>query len=215
MLSRVVVLFFVFAVIPASSALAADSPTGGLILHSWQMQDGRVSQEVWCDQSDWHARTLNYDAGGSIEGQTVVSVKGRTVRTDSLAYPDKTWTTFTAVLPPGGSDMGITDSQYFPATIRRYVKQRWIGAVGPRQKVDGYETIHLQGQVGSELLEYWVRPGSYLIVQARQTPVANGGPVGAGSTVEFSWLPATAANLAKTRLSVPPGFTHHQGTVIG
>lgn len=215
MLSRVVVLLFVLAGLPASSALAAGSPNGGLILHSWQMQNGRVSQEVWCDQSDWHARTLNYDAGGSIEGQTAVSLKGKTVRTDSLSYPEKTWTTFTTALLPGGYDIGITDSQYFPATIRRFVKQRLIGAFGPRQKVGGYETIHLQGQVGSELLEYWVRPGSYLIVRARQRPLANGGPVGAGSTIDFSWLPATAANLARTRLSVPPGFTHRQGTVIG
>ena len=83
----------------------------------------------------------------------------------------------------------------WPAFIR---SQLACGAytVAGRQVIDGINTIKITGASGP--FTFWVDPATYLPVRAilwqRQT--------------DFHWLPATPANLAQLKLTVPAGFRH-------
>ena len=81
----------------------------------------------------------------------------------------------------------------WPAFIR---SQLACGAytVAGRQVIDGIDTIKITGT--SSPFTFWVNPVNYLPVAAnlghRQT--------------DFHWLPATPANLARLKVTVPAGF---------
>jgi hypothetical protein len=205
MLRLLVVALLLLAGAPAAAGSVSGSAGAPLILHVKQVEaDGTVSREIWCDWTHRRARTVNYGDDGVVVGQSVVSIQGRTLRTELLDYVNKRRRPPSTIeLPRSASNITIPGSDYFPDAIRQRIKSRLLGPVG-RPTLAGRKTILLQGQLGPMLQRIWVEPVTYLAVQARLTQV--GSPIPA-RTERFSWLPATPANLAKTRLVLPPGFT--------
>jgi len=78
--------------------------------------------------------------------------------------------------------------------------------VAGHQRVDGIDAIKLTSRPASPISEtIWVSPGTYLPVRAVVgSPFA--GQSGPTQTVDISWLPPTAQNLAKLTVPVPAGF---------
>jgi hypothetical protein len=62
--------------------------------------------------------------------------------------------------------------------------------------VDGIDAIKITGQAGRPTLVLLVDPATYLPIQLDIGPLR----------ISFRWLPATPANLAQLKVSVPPGF---------
>ena len=124
-----------------------------------------------------------------------------------MIYGNDTWWT---APPPGGQGgtgpgpgcirgdeiaLGGGAGNGWPAFIR---SQLACGAytVAGRQVIDGMDTIKITGASGR--FTFWVDPATYLPVQAN---------LGQRQT-DFRWLPATPANLAQLKVTVPAGFRH-------
>lgn len=74
-----------------------------------------------------------------------------------------------------------------------------------RQPVNGTEAIELTSSPGSALDEtVWVNPATYLPTRINVNSVP-GTPV-QKQTVDITWLPATAQNLARLTVPIPAGF---------
>jgi hypothetical protein len=127
--------------------------------------------------------------------------------TTAVIYGNDTWWTAPPLGGAGGTGpapgcvqgheitLGGGAGNGWPAFIR---SQLACGAytVAGRQVVDGVNTIKITGASGQ--FTFWVNPATYLPVQMtmgqRQT--------------DFHWLPATPANLAQLKVTVPDGFRH-------
>jgi hypothetical protein len=95
-----------------------------------------------------------------------------------------------------------------PATaataVRNAIACGTLAVVG-RQRVDGVDAIELTSRPQSLISEtIWVSPGTYLPVRVvvRFPP----GLAGSQQTVNITWLPPTAQNLAKLTVPIPAGF---------
>ncbi len=128
--------------------------------------------------------------------------------TTAVIYGNDTWWTAPAQGGQGGSgpapsgciqgheiSLGGGAGNGWPAFIR---SQLACGAytVAGRQVVDGVNTIKITGASGQ--FTFWVDPATYLPVQMT---------MGQNQT-DFRWLPATPANLAQLKVTVPAGFRH-------
>ena len=125
-----------------------------------------------------------------------------------MIYGNDTWWTAPAQGGQGGSgpapsgciqgheiSLGGGAGNGWPAFIR---SQLACGAytVAGRQVIDGVNTIKITGASGQFI--FWVDPATYLPVQMTMGP----------NQTEFRWLPATPANLAQLKVTVPAGFRH-------
>ena len=91
------------------------------------------------------------------------------------------------------------------STLRNAVSCGTLAVTG-RQPIDGIEVIELTSRPGSAINEtVWVDPATYLPVRIN-VDLAPGAPT--WQTVNITWLPATAQNLAKLIVPVPAGFSH-------
>ena len=128
--------------------------------------------------------------------------------TTAVIYGNDTWWTAPAQDGQGGSGsapsgciqdheiaLGGSAGNGWPAFIR---SQLACGAytVAGRQVVDGVNTIKITGASGQ--FTFWVDPVTYLPVQMTMGQNQTG----------FRWLPATPANLAQLKVTVPAGFRH-------
>ncbi len=122
----------------------------------------------------------------------------------TVIYGSRTW--WTATLParepasPGCATKGSIHlsngpGNGWPAFIQ---SQLSCGAytVAGRQEVDGIDAIKITGQRGQPAFVLLADPATYLPIQLDIGPLR----------ISFHWLPATPANLAQLKLSVPPGF---------
>jgi hypothetical protein len=113
------------------------------------------------------------------------------------------------LLHPGLVGMSGTTATLLPGTVastlRNAVSCGTLAVTG-RQPVDGIEAIELTSRPGSAINEtVWVDPATYLPVRINVDSVP-GAPT--WQTVNITWLPATAQNLAKLTVPVPAGFRH-------
>jgi hypothetical protein len=128
--------------------------------------------------------------------------------TTAVIYGNDTWWAAPAPGGQGGSGPGPSSciqgrvislaggaGNGWPAFIR---SQLACGAytVAGRQVIDGVSTIKITGASGQ--FTFWVDPATYLPVQMT---------MGQNQT-DFRWLPATPANLAHLKVTVPAGFKH-------
>jgi hypothetical protein len=91
------------------------------------------------------------------------------------------------------------------STLRNAVSCGTLAVTG-RQPIDGIEVIELTSRPGSAINEtIWVDPATYLPVRIN-VDLVPGAP--AWQTVNITWLPATAQNLAKLTVPIPAGFRH-------
>ena len=194
------VLLTVMSAPPLASAAQGTDP----ILYAKELQpNGKISTETWTDRAFLRARTTNYDSQGKVVGQSTVTITRNRIRTENVFYPAKQCVTRTATLPPSAHSLQIRHSAYFPAEVRKLVSTGRIGLVG-RPTIAGRKTLQLQGQTGPQLLQIWVEPKTYLVVQVVVRWIGRG----VIEKLMFDWLPRTPANQAKLKLIVPPGFQH-------
>ena len=113
------------------------------------------------------------------------------------------------LLHPGLVGVSGTTGTLLPGTVastlRNAVSCGTLAVTG-RQPVDGIEAIELTSRPGSVINEtVWVDPATYLPVRINVDAVPGGST---WQTVNITWLPATAQNLAKLTVPVPAGFRH-------
>ena len=139
-----------------------------------------------------------------------LSTAHRTVSATAIFYRNHTWWTSAPgiKLPPGfGRSPGCVRGHLivvrrgqgngWPAFIR---SQLACGAytVAGHQVIDGIDAIKITGASGQ--FTFWVDPATYLPVQMMLPH----------QRTEFRWLPATPANLAHLKVTVPAGFRQVQ-----
>jgi hypothetical protein len=183
-----------------STAGGASSPwTVAYMLH-WDYQGSQRYSAY--SPSGRHVFDMELSIGNGSASQTTV------------IYGDRTW--WTATMPAGqpgspGCDQGSPTSSGsgrvastsiglgngpgngWTAFIR---SQLSCGAytVAGRQVVDGIDAIKITGQ--ADRLTLFVNPASYLPIRLDIGPLR----------MSFQWLPATPANLAQLKVSVPAGY---------
>jgi hypothetical protein len=113
------------------------------------------------------------------------------------------------LLHPGLVGVSGTTGTLLPGTVastlRNAVSCGTLAVTG-RQPVDGIEAIELTSRPGSAINEtVWVDPATYLPVRIN-VDLVPGAPT--WQTVNITWLPATAQNLARLTVPVPAGFRH-------
>jgi len=120
------------------------------------------------------------------------------------AVSDLSW-----LLHPGLVGVSGTTATLLPGTVastlRNAVSCGTLAVTG-RQPVDGIEAIELTSRPGSAINEtVWVDPATYLPVRINVDLVPS---APTWQTVNITWLPATAQNLAKLIVPIPVGFRH-------
>ena len=162
-----------------------------------------VSTLLQWDYQGTHKYSAYSPAGQHVfdEGISVANGSGTQV---TVIYGSRTW--WTAALPasgPGAAGCAPKGSIHlshgpgdgWPAFIHSQLSCGAYAVAG-RQEVDGIDAIKITGQPGRPALVLFVDPATYLPVQFDIGPLQ----------ISFQWLPATPANLAQLKVSVPPGF---------
>jgi hypothetical protein len=163
--------------------------------------------------SPWSvAYILNWDYQGSQRyaayspsGQHVfdeaISIVSGSATQTTVIYGSHTW--WTAAVPArqpaslgctqGSVELSNGPGNGWPAFIQSQLSCGAYSVAG-RQVVDGIDAIKITGLAGR--LTLFVNPATYLPIQLDM------GPFG----ISFKWLPATPANLAQLKVSVPAGY---------
>jgi hypothetical protein len=188
---------------------------------------GATSAEEWSNGDEW--RSVTYSSPGHpIYDEGYRTASGYTL----VSYATKTWTRQAGVGRPAAPAFaspatrnGCGPSVAFPVlfrlglpatstsasslpttvatTLRTAVSCGSLSVAG-HQAVDGTDTIELKSRSDSPISEtIWVNPSTYLPVRA---VVGSGYSPSVQQTADFTWLPATAQNLAKLTVPVPAGF---------
>jgi len=130
----------------------------------------------------------------------------------------------TGALEMGGPQI---PTSHWPAFIHATVACGAATVTG-HVRIDGMQTtkitgspltVRMQGREARAVREKWVRvqwtlyvdPKTYLPVRMSSSNRTFGGPAPSyvfTSVTDVQWLPPTAANIAKTLVTIPPGFRH-------
>jgi hypothetical protein len=192
--------------------------------------DGSRSYETvtWSYRADTSTRT--FGVGGQLQadaGTALVNGKFRSVQVDYVRHD---W----QLLPPGPASTpakpctlagflaaGDGDSMpRWPSLIRQELACGRYRVTG-RTVVDGARTIKITGSATIKIPSgqlrivntIFVNPATYLPVQISQyaKSVAHPGEASVPSSTDFQWLPATAARIRQTLVTIPPGYPQVQG----
>ena len=143
-----------------------------------------------------------YSPSGKHVFDVGMSIGNGSATQTTVIYGDRTWWTATVPGRPGSPGCSLGSIQLsggpgngWPAFIR---SQLACGAytVAGRQVVDGIDAIKITGQTSRPAFALFVDPATYLPIQLDIGPLR----------MSFQWLPATPANLARLKVSVPAGF---------
>jgi hypothetical protein len=183
---------------------------------------GASTTEVWSYGDQWRAAGYSpagdpvYDEGFSTAtGFTLVSYRagiwarlGALGRAAGVRDPRSCGSAAVlALFGPGLPGSGFSASSP-PATAPRAlltaVSCEILTDAG-HQRVNGIDAIELTSAPDSKISEtIWVSPGTYLPVRVVVRSAADTSAL--PQTVDITWLPATAPNLAKLTVPVPAGF---------
>jgi hypothetical protein len=217
-----------YVVSRVSGALAATDTIGySTSRFSWPGAPAVITGPADTWQFGGRARVFD-TAAGQPATDLMWRAEGRSSVLTIIDYQNRTWTSTT--IPP---DQELTPTErnslcsgavqmLFGRDSRTAADWRHIietglkcGAftVAGRQRVDGVDAIKLAGHKTVPDTTIWVDPGTYLPVrlvshgQVKQVGSGAGNrPIPVTLTVDFRWLPATRANLAKLTAPIPPGF---------
>jgi hypothetical protein len=212
----------VHAPVPAAAQKALAAYTGR-IEHDIEHSGDGTRDEWWDDAITGQRRQIAWDRNGRVESEFVTMTSGGVQRSAWVLYPARTVTItnerFPTVLQRNGSQTAANIAQ-----INRDMVANGRATIVGREEIDGRQTLHLRQTIhpavppapaGMPLpkgfhiprmpafkVDTWVDPLTYLTVRTRV-----GEPSGASFRDE-SWLLRTPANIAKTKLVIPPGFKH-------
>jgi hypothetical protein len=190
--------------------------------------DGSRSYDTvtWAYRGDTSTRT--FGAGGQLQaddGTAVVNGKLRSVQVDYIRHDWQLLPSGPASTPAkpctvaGFMAAGNDPTPSWPSLIRQELACGSYRVTG-RTVVDGIRTIKITGsatiKIPSDHLRIvntiFVNPATYLPVQISQyaKSVAHPNEASVPSSTEFQWLPATAANIPQTLVTIPPGYPQVQ-----
>jgi hypothetical protein len=170
-------------------------------------------EETWYDSLTGAQREVTFGADGRMTREIGTIRSGEKARSIWVAYPERSWYVtrdpFWQLAQPDAA--AVVAQSYREKVVRR--KARIVG----RALVDGRAALRLHETVkplrpsfpGSSAptrtfpvleIDTWVDPVTYVPVRTRTV-------IGDDWTqVDSTWLPRTAANVAKTQVGVPSGF---------
>jgi len=171
--------------------------------------------DSWSDPTTGRMRQLSHLGVHSVETGFVPD--GAATKTILVSFQNKTWMSDELPFPRATGNEPASLAQ----AARDKVADGKATIVG-RAVVDGHATLHLRELVhlpeptappGVHVpkalaqprvlhVDTWVDPLTYLPIRMR-----TGGSSG-WSVSDTSWLPRTPANVAETRIVIPPGFEH-------
>ena len=222
----------VHAAIPATAKTALAAYTGR-IEHDIEHSGDGSRDEWWDDAITGQRRQIAWDRDGRLESEFVTTTSGGVQRSAWVLYPAHTVTItsnrFPIPLQRNGSQAAANIAQ-----INRDMVANGRAAIIGRSEIDGRRTLQLRQTIHPAVpptpkemplpkgfhiprmpafnVDTWVDPLTYLTVRVRVDE-----PAGA-SVRDETWLSRTPANIAKTKLVVPPGFKRvvpHAGRGFG
>jgi hypothetical protein len=166
---------------------------------------------TWLDRATGDLRADTFAPDGSRVQSVSESGDPRTGSTVVwVDYAARTWFSFTrdpvpaAVVSPVPADDSVALGAYSdPSNLRAAVDKGWLTVIG-QDSVNGAQTTHLRLSITSPKavdIDVWLDDATYLPIR-----MVDGTP-GYRDSMELSWMPRTAANLAELTLSAPAGFT--------
>lgn len=201
----------------AKRALAA---YGGWIGHTVAQMRGGLREETWSDPVTGRSHQVSVDARGRITNESSTSWSGNTAETVWVINAARRWMSTRQRLPAAFRHQPRNGAA---ASAQVYRDKVWRGAakVLGRERIDSRDTLHLRETIKpppmtlpkglpAEIrvprqpafrLDTWVDPLTSLPLRTRF----------AGAITDEEWLPRSPANVAKTRLVIPPGFVHETG----
>jgi hypothetical protein len=204
----------------------------GRIQHDDEHSRDGTRDVSWEDPVTGSRRQVAYDAQGQIESVFGTTMSANVTRSVWILYPAHNWTVDVHRLPFPRPAAG-NDAARIAQANRDKVANRKATIVG-RESIDGRQTLHLRETIhlptpqpprgfplpkGFQIpptpaftVDTWVDPLTYLTVRS-----SYGGQTNSSITDE-TWLPRTPANIARTKVVIPPGFKHEipqQGTASG
>jgi hypothetical protein len=202
--------------VPVSEAArqALDSYTGRIRHDVERTDESTQRHETWYDPETGGQRDVTFDGDGQPIVATETIRRGKTARAFWVAYEERTWysSRAPAALLPEPDSASVEARTYRDRVAER--KARVIG----RRRIRGQETLDLHQTVvplrlsvpGSPppvrpaqrlQIDTWVDRLAYVPLRTRS---ASGGH---WTQIDSSWLPRTAANVARTKVVIPRGFT--------
>ena len=191
----------------------------GRIEHSSEHSRGGTHDESWADPLTGMRRQVAYDAHGRLQNVFGTTTDGSVQRTAWVLYSGRIWMSYQHQLPFRSPH--VENDAAVRAQSYRDKVANGIASVLGREVIGGRETLHLREIVHPPAPQFpkgipvppsarfptfrddaWVDPFTYL-------PVRTSFLTGSGGAVtDETWLPRTPANIAKTKLVIPPGFKH-------
>jgi hypothetical protein len=181
----------------------------GRIRHSVERQPNGERQETWADSLAGRTREVLIRPDGHVENAFETIRSGRWMRTVWVLYDGHAWMSHRMRVPAGAS-LGFTAADEGQANRDR-VAHRTATIVG-KAVIDGKPTLRLRQltrphrsiDMPSFRIDTWVDALTYVTLRTR---IAAGGHT---STTSEDWLPRNSANVARTRIAIPAGFTRAQ-----
>jgi hypothetical protein len=198
------------------AALVAAAAVVGLVLGqthhaplievSVQVETTGARTLAWADSATGRRMTVTRLPHTGTVRTLTRSTRG-SLQSEFVDYRHRTWTSTIATDAP--ADLGAVPTQSAQAAAMRAEVRRGFYRIVGRESVGGRATIHLahrarltNSPVAALTEESWVDAATYLPVRLR-TSIG-----GLSATTDYTWVPRTAANLAKLELVVPRGFRH-------
>ena len=205
-----------YVVAHMKAALNANTAVLVTLSHAPNSQTGaRVIDRTWeSTRSDTSRSELLNRHGQPVSGVVLTVTAHKTVSV-MINYRNRTWTkvTYPFGSAPSGSapvpaPLPQTPTQQ-AAILRAEVTAGKITVVG-RVTVDGQRAIELRsGSARTGMVELWVNPDSYLPIRDIETAPGQSPASPQAIRDDYTWLPATAANLRllTPAAAIPAGFT--------
>jgi hypothetical protein len=185
----------------------------GKIEHGVEHSHDGGHEEWWVDSNTGNRRQLTYDVRGKLTGEFATAYTGTIERTAWIFYTDGTFQTDVRRVGAGRNpNPALADAQANLARvaghqaavvgrdalgvhlreIRHMPMPKGTFSAAIRRQIARTRTVHI---------DTWVDPVTYLTVREAFRD-------GSGSTViDEHWLSRTPANVARTRLVIPRGFS--------
>jgi len=182
---------------PVVGGMAGGGTTGG-VPSPWTV----TSMLHWDYQGN--QKFSAYGPSGQHVYDEEISLANGSATQTVVIYGDHTWWTATAAVRSGSGapscaqnsiQVGVGPGNGWPALIRSQLACG-VYTVAGRQLVDGIDAVKITAGQGPGQLTLLVDPATYLPIQLEIGPLR----------ISFQWLPATPANLAQLKVSVPAGF---------